>query len=159
VQLTPPTFGGASHVPGLVDDTGDEFGDPHTPPQQSAALKQMSPICVQYDDAMLHVPPEHSPEQHSVFVVHVFPAVVHELTPAPPSVFPLPMGAHFPLMHVSVQHALPDVGHVSPSVTHWAALHVPLTHAPVQQSVATAHVPPALAHVPIVGAAPSSAGA
>ena len=63
---------------------------------------------------MLHVPFEQSPEQHCPLVEQVLPAVVQ--VPAPPS--PPPIAAHFPLTHVSVQQALPDVGHGAPSVTH-----------------------------------------
>jgi hypothetical protein len=137
-QSTPSTSqeppGGTEQVPGFVADTGDAFGEVHTPPQQLVASKQMSFVCVQNDEPILQVPFEQSPEQHSMLDEQVLPAVVH--------VPPTPIGAHFPATQVSVQHALPDVGHAAPSETHWAALHVPLTHAPVQQSVPTAQVIP-----------------
>ena len=82
---------------------------------------------------MLQVPFEQRPEQHSVFVVHAFPAVVQLPPPPPPSAPPVPppIAAHFPPTHVSVQHAFPDAGHGSPSVTHCAALQEPFTHAPI----------------------------
>jgi hypothetical protein len=148
LQFTPPTEGGTPQVPGFVGETADAFGELQTPPQQSVAWKQMSPVCVQYDEAMLHVPFEQSPEQHCALDEHVLPAVVHP-PPLPPSALPPPIGAHFPPTHVSVQHVLPALGHGSPSETHWVAPQVPFTHAPVQQSVETLHEAPALAHAPI----------
>jgi hypothetical protein len=137
--------GGTAQVPGFVADTGDAFGEVHTPPQQLVASKQMSFVCVQYDEAMLQVPFEQSPEQHSMLVEQALPAVVH--------VPPLPIAAHLPAAQVSVQHALSDVGQAAPMETHWAAVHAPFTHAPVQQSVATAQaIPPPPQEPPSVAA-------
>src|SRR5579862_333048 len=87
---------------------------------------------------MLQVPLEQSPEQHPAFVVHVLPDVVQP-PPAPPSLAPPPMSAHFPPTQVSVQQSLPTA-HAPPRETHCVVLHFPETQEPVQQSVFTAQV-------------------
>jgi hypothetical protein len=103
---------------------------------------------------MLHVPFEQRPEQHSLLAAQALPAVVHDedpvaVPPSPPVAPPPPIGAHFPPAQVFVQHSLPATGQLAPTVTHCAALHAPLTQAPVQQSVLTAHAAPPPAHAPI----------
>jgi hypothetical protein len=105
----------------------------------------------QYDEAMSHVPfALQRPEQQSVFALHVFPAVVQDEPPLPPSPDPPPpIGAHLPPTHVAVQQAFPLVGQLSPIVTHCEATHAPFTHAPLQQSVPTEHAALAGAHAPI----------
>jgi hypothetical protein len=107
------------------------------PPQQSVPVKQISPFCRQNDEALLQVPLVQSPEQQSPSWAHLFPEVRQAPVVVPPSAL-LPIAAHLPFTHVSVQHAfVPAAGHVSPIETHCAPPHAPLRHAPLQQSVPT----------------------
>jgi hypothetical protein len=146
VQLTPPDDGGRAQVPGFVGDTGLPLGPAQVPVQQSAEAKQMSPVWMQYEEAMLQTPPVQRPEQQSAPFAQTFPAVV-QLPTTPPSV-PAPIGAHFPVTHVPVQHTFPEAGQVAPIERHCAAPQAPFTQPPPQQSVLTAHVAPAVPHVP-----------
>jgi hypothetical protein len=144
VQFTAPP--GVPQRPGFVWLTACPFGALHVPPQQSLPVKHISPFCRQYDEALLHVPLLQSPEQQSPSCAHVLPEVRHA-PPAPPSP-ELPIAAHLPFTHVSVQHVLvPAAGHALPIETHCALPHVPLTQAPLQQSVLTPQLAPALPHV------------
>lgn len=72
------------------------------PPQHSVLVLQMSPVWVQNDGWFEQRPFEQSFEQHSPFVVHAFPAVLHVALSgshcwAPPSTV-----AHLPLQHASL---------------------------------------------------------
>jgi hypothetical protein len=133
---------GWPHNPGFVAVTAWPLGAAHVPPQQSAALKQMSAFWMHHDPAMSQTLfLLQSPEQQSLPCVHAFPAVLQEPVP--------PIGAHLPPVQVCVQHVLPDVGHVSPTDTHCVAPHVPFTHEPEQQSVPTAQPAPDAPHTEI----------
>src|SRR5580693_4373341 len=94
----------------------------------------------QNDEAMLQVPPVQRPEQQLTLAAQVFPAVVHAGFGA--------IDAHLPAVQLPVQQALPAAGHASPMLMHCAGLHVPLTQAPLQQSVLSAHAAFAGAQAP-----------
>jgi len=97
------------------------------PPQQSAFTAQTSPCCVQ-NDTSEQSPPLHSFEQHSSFLVHELPVVLHVVLSGlhvPP---PLPSGAHVPPQHSSF------CPHAWLSATHCLVEHWPPMHAPVQHS-------------------------
>jgi hypothetical protein len=106
---------------------------------------------MQYEDPSAQRPPgPQRPEQQSVFAVQVLFALVHVTVDE--------MGAHLPPMQFPVQQSLPETGHAAPMVKHWTSLHLPETHAPLQQSVlptqaavAGAHTPMDEAHWPVVG--------
>jgi hypothetical protein len=110
---------GVLQRPGFVGDTALPFGAAHRPPQQSLALKHISLFCRHQEDAWLQVPFVQSPEQHALFPVQALPDVRQVGVPllVPPS-GRVPIAAHFPLTHVSVQHVFPPVGHVWPIETH-----------------------------------------
>ena len=95
---------------------------------------------------MLQSPLEQRPEQHCALVVQTFPDVVH-LPPVPPSLAPPPMSPHLPPTQVSVQQGL-VLEQAPPTDTHWFALQLPLTQAPLQQSVLTLQAAPARLFVP-----------
>jgi hypothetical protein len=67
------------------------------------------------------LPGPQSPEQHWALVVQAFPEVVQVEGGTPPPSGSVPIGAHLPLTHVSVQHEFPATGHDAPSERHCAA--------------------------------------
>jgi hypothetical protein len=96
---------------------------------------------MQNEEAILHVPFEHRPEQQSPFALQALPAVVQVAFGV--------MDAHFPLSQCPVQQTLPAAGHASPIDMHCAAPHVPFTQAPLQQSVFVLHAAPDFEHAVI----------
>lgn len=89
------------------------------PPQQSLLAPQLSPVCPQYDGA-LQTPALQNAPQHSLFVAHVLPKLLHvvvsgaHVLPVPPSV----TGEQTPPQHWApvVQAWLSDVQSFAPQV-------------------------------------------
>ena len=60
----------------------------HMPPQHSALVVHVSPVCTQNEGALSQRPLAlHNPEQHSVFAVHALPDVLHEMLSAEHTLF------------------------------------------------------------------------
>src|SRR5688572_11935645 len=89
-QLPAPLDGTSAHVPSVAVPDRE-----HRPPQHSASLTHASPIPVQNDGELLHVPSLQYSEQHSPCVVHEFPAVRHAAF----------SGVHAPSLHTPEQHS------------------------------------------------------
>ena len=135
-QLVAP-FGGGLHVPTLPPDA-----IVHVPEQQSVAFAQMSPSWMQNDEPSWQCPPVHSWEQHSPSVVHVLPAVRQTVL----------SGTQTPLVQVPLQHLELEL-HAWLSEMHAVVeAHFPALHCRLQQSVATAQLPPAGEHVVVLDA-------
>src|SRR5437868_6678108 len=68
-----PGADGTEHVPSVRP-----FSFVHRPPQHSTLVLHTSPVCVQNDGLLSHVPFAQSFEQHSALPVHVLPEVRHD---------------------------------------------------------------------------------
>jgi hypothetical protein len=120
-----------AQMPGVVDEAPE-----HTPVQQSTSLKQMSPVCVQYEtsEGEAQIPLVHSFEQQSPLPFgQALPAVLHVVLSA----------LHAPLAHSVLQHSGPPAVQAAPSDRHCVALQVPPKQSSVQQSVEATHELPA----------------
>jgi hypothetical protein len=78
---------------------------------------------VQNDEAISHLPPEHSFEQQSAFALQALPAVLHDVFKA----------AQVPDEQRPPQHS-PSAAQFPPSETHADELQAPLRQLTVQQS-------------------------
>jgi hypothetical protein len=95
----------------------------------------VSPLCVQNEGAESQRPPEQRPEQHSPFVPHELPEVLHDGFSA----------AQVPFEHTPPQHS-PSLAHVAPSLMHCVLEHLKSTHENEQQSGPEPHSSPAMRH-------------
>ena len=67
----------------------------HKPPQHSALFAQASPVCVQNEPPVAHVPLLQSFEQHCAGPLHALPVVRHSGL----SGVQVPVAPHVPLQH------------------------------------------------------------
>jgi hypothetical protein len=125
---------------------GPDTGGPHapivalaaieqTPPQQSAAAEQVSPVCTQNDE-FEQTPLLQSFEQQSPSAEHALPSVLQLVL----------SGSHVPLVHAPLQHA-PPFEHAALSGVQ-APAQWPPAQLNEQQSVLAAQLPPTGAQLP-----------
>jgi hypothetical protein len=114
------------------------------PPQQSVALAQTSPSCLQKEGSE-QSPPLQSFEQHSAASPHALPVVLHALLSGLQTPPPVPFGTHDPPQHSSL------APQAWLSATHCLFAQTPLLHEVVQHSVAAAHWVPGALHEPTGG--------
>lgn len=69
-----------------------------TPPQQSPAWAQMSPVCAQNEDARSQTPPVQYFEQQSLLLAQVLPLILHVVSSV----------THAPLVQVPLQQLALD---------------------------------------------------
>ena len=112
------------------------------PPQHCVLAMHASPFCLQYDVAVLHVPPMQPPEQQSVFAAQVLPDALQPV---------MLVVAQTPPLHLPLQQSLP-VAHATPMFLHAPAMHLPVApHEPEQQSEFFEHTvaEPVVMHGPL----------
>jgi hypothetical protein len=131
-QPVVPGASGSLHVPTAAPDCLVQI-----PPQHSMSFAQTSPVCVQNDGLAEHLPFAHSSEQHSLWPLQVFPAVLH-------SVF---SGRQLPELQLPLQHSASLV-QVWLSETHTVEPQVPPSQTSVQHSVGDEQASPDALHSP-----------
>ena len=100
------------------------------PPQHSVLTAHASPFCLQYDVAVLHLPPMQPSEQHSESAAQVLPEALQ-----PVGLF----DAQTPPLHLPLQHSLP-LAHATVRSLHALARHAPVPpQEPEQQSELFTH--------------------
>lgn len=123
--------GGGAQVPSVLP-----WAIVHAPEQHCESREHTSLVWTQNEDPIWQCPPEQSPEQQSVFVVQVLPAVWQAVV----------SGAHLPAVQVPPQH-WPFVVRLPLSETHVVVEHLPPTQLRLQHSVDWVHATPLAAHV------------